>query len=290
MKALLLVGGSAGHGWVPQHKEKVLKELSSVFDEVEYYEIGRDMDAALKKAVEACSICDALLISGGDGTFNHVISAIAHLPKLPKIGYINGGTLCDVGKNFGIKGGPMNAIKIIKEGFTSSFDLIKVNDSYAVYMAAFGAFSDIAYAAKRNAVKRIRKLAYYLLAVKKAFKPVKVKCKVRAEGKEIEVEAPFVMILNGRNVGGFRVNRKASMNDGKAELFYSPKRGLFNGLVHYFFHHKITCIKADSFEVETAQNEQWCVDGERGPVGPAKIEVLQRKMEIFCKKPRKSRN
>lgn len=282
-----MVGTSAGKRWVPKHKQKVIEELSPCFDALDYYEIGKDFDAALAKAVEACSEYDALLIAGGDGTFNHIISAIAHLDKLPKIGYINAGTLCDVGVNFGIKGNPKKAIKIIKNGYTSPFDLVKINDSYFIYMAAIGAYSDIAYATKRKRVKRVGKIAYYEKAVVEAFQPKMIKCRVKRGNDTTEVSAPFVMLLNGKNVGGFKVNRNGDMSDGQVELYYSEK-GWFNGLLHYFFRHKVNCLKGDSFEIEVDDNEPWCLDGELGPFGTAKVQVLQRKVEIFCKKPRKS--
>ncbi|MCR5490795.1 MAG: YegS/Rv2252/BmrU family lipid kinase [Bacilli bacterium] len=287
MKALLMVGTSAGKRWVPRHKEKVLRELRPCFDALDYYEIG-EMEEAAAKAVEACESYDALLIAGGDGTFNHLINAIAPLEKLPIIGYINAGTLCDVGVNFGIKGGPKKAISIIKNGYTSPFDLVKINDSYFIYMAAIGAYSDIAYATKRTKVKRVGKVAYYEKAAVEAFKPVMVKVKITSDGKTSDVEAPFVMILNGRNVGGFKVNRDSRMDDGKVELFYSAK-GWFNGLLHYFFRHKVTCLRGDRFEIEADGQEPWCLDGELGPSGPAKIEVLPKKLQIFCRKPRKVR-
>ena len=266
--------------------EKVQKALSSSFEQLDIYRIT-DMAEAAEYAKSKVSEYDAYLISGGDGTFHHIVNALAPLDNIPILGYIQSGTICDVGRFLRAKG-KSRALKIIQEGYVGEFDLMKVNDAYALYMAAVGAFSDISYKTSRKAIRVFGRLAYYFRAVFEAFRPRKTKAKIRVGDTEFEHTSPFFMILNGPYVGGFKVNGRSCQNDGLAEYFDTTP-SLFNGLVHYFFRYKINRMPASSFEIQTEKPMPWSLDGEMRFVSDkVEIEILQRKLRVFTQKPRKN--
>ena len=283
-KALFLYSDDTGQGAVNRHLESILARLKKTFSELEAKKTSSAEEGAAL-ALEACGVYDVLIFSGGDGTFNNIVSALQGKENTPTLGYINGGTLCDIGRNFGVHGSYRRALKIIEKGFTCGFDIGEINGSLFTYMAAVGAFADISYSTKRKYKKRLGRIVYYFKAIGEAFVPKKVHCHVIADGKEWDLNVPFILCLNGKNVGGFPVNdKKSSMHDGKFEL-YLTKPGLFNGLLHYlFFKTRTTKIVASDLQIQADYPFPWTLDGEKGPVGDVHIKALDSKLRIFCAK------
>ncbi|MCR5348165.1 MAG: hypothetical protein K6E59_00955 [Bacilli bacterium] len=281
-KALFLYNGASGKGKTNRHLPEILARLEAIFDVVDVFKTST-MEEGMEKAKQACGVYDVLVFRGGDGTFNHIVSALYGMPNPPIMGYINGGTISDIGRNFGIKGNVRHALSIIEGGHTCGFDLGLVNGEVFTYMAAVGAYADIAYVTKRKYKKRIGRIAYYFKAIAEALRWRSVPCVVEAGGERVETKVPFLLCLSGKNVGGFRVNaRESNIHDGKMEM-YLTKPGLFNGLLHYlFFKVRTTKIVASEFHVQISYPEPWCLDGERGPSGDVHIKTVDSGLRIFC--------
>ena len=278
--ALFLYSSLTGNGVLFSRLPRIKEELGTIFDHLEAKdcESEQDIDEAVKDAVGKF---DSLIFAGGDGTFNRVASCLAEVDNPPTLGYINAGTLGDVGRNFGIGRNYKKALKIIEDGYSMAFDLGKINDAYFVYMAAAGAYSDIAYSAKRKNKKKHGRFAYYRLAIKEAFQKTRFEYRVNENPAKT---TPFLMFLNGKKVGGFSVNPKSKINDGQIE-FYQTKCGAFNGLLHYFFHSKgMKTTIADPIRIECPPSTQWCIDGEKGPMGSVMVSVLPSRLRIYCSK------
>ena len=285
-KALFLYSDSSGHGQVNRHFDVILSRLRALYATVDAFETASPEEGA-RRARDACGVYEALVFSGGDGTFNNIITALLGQKDAPTLGYINSGTMGDIGRNFGIGSSYRSALRAIEGGYTSGFDIGKVNGKTFTYMAAVGAFADIAYLTKRSYKKRIGKIAYYFKAVGEALVPKAVACHIEADGQSYDLKVPFILCLSGKNVGGFRVNgRHSSIHDGKFEL-YLTKPGLFNGLLHYlFFKVRTTQIVASSFRIEVGYPLPWCLDGEAGPIGSVTIEAADSGLRVFCAKKR----
>ena len=281
-KALFLYSKNTGRANIRKHLPEMIDELRPCFASLDVYEMP-SMEAGVEQAKKACGTYDVLIVFGGDGTMRNIIDAIAPLENAPILGYINGGTLSDIGVNFGIKGSHKHALNIIKGGRVAFFDVGKINNEHFGYVAALGAFADIPYTVRRDSKKRIGRLAYYLKAVQEAFVPDKVKGVLRVNGEEIPFKTPFLLCLSGRNMAGFLVSRKSRFDDGKFEL-YITKPGLFNGLLHYFFFKMRTdCYVSDHFEIQIDDySGAWDLDGEAGPYGTVTIDCLPRRLRIFC--------
>lgn len=283
-KALFLYSNATGTGKVFANIEKVKARLSASFSSLDCH-MTTSQEEGCELAKQACGKYDYLVIAGGDGTFHHVVNAIAREKNPPVLAYINAGTICDIGANFGIKGSYKRALRIIEEGNVTSFDLGEVNGIFFTYVAAVGTFADIPYVTPRKYKKRLGRLAYYFVAVKEAFVPKKVPVHVECDGQTYDLKVPFLLLLSGKNVGGFLVNkRKSSISDGKMEL-YLTKPGLFGGLVHYaFFKARTKVLVGSKFHISVDYPFPWCLDGEEGPVGDVDILVHPRKLRILCDK------
>lgn len=274
MKALFVYSGLTGHHSVKKHVPFITEKLKEKFNEVKVVETTTKEELK-NTCLLACKEYDYLIFTGGDGAVNEIINDIAEEKKKPILGYLPAGTTNDFAHNFKLSRRIKCSLKVITEGVPTSFDIFKVNNRYGCYVLACGAFSEISYTAKRKTKKAIGSLAYYSLAVRDAFVPKRVEGTLTCDGKTYDVNTPFLLMLNSNHVGGFYVNLKNKMNDGKVNLFIT-KPGIFNGLLHYlFFKVRTTKILTNHFTF-TFKNESmpWCVDGEHGEiVNPQSIDV-----------------
>ena len=159
MKALLIYSHNTGatRRGFSNKLDYVKERLSSVFETLD----------------SVCTLSKEVIV-GGDGTFNNALTAIMGLEKRPTIGYLNFGTLGDVGKAFGLKNDYKKDVEIIVDQNAMDYDVGKVlssnNTYYFAYTCCIGAYSDIPYSVERKRKRKVGKLAYYEKAVGEAFK------------------------------------------------------------------------------------------------------------------------
>ncbi len=284
MKALYVYNATSGKGKVVAKKDYIIKELKTIYKQVDA--IGSESEEHFKKICkDACGNYDALIFSGGDGSFNMVVNAIADEKDRPVLGVIPTGTINDAAKNFGISANVKKALKIIKNQRIRKFDIGKLNDMYFVFTVAIGAYADIPIITTKKEKKKMGALAYYFKAVPSIFKLRKVEGDAIIDGKETyHYKTPFVLIMNSSHVGGFNINPKSDIYDGKMDLFLA-RPGIFNSLLHFlFFRKKIKHLQGSEIEITVNCDDYWDVDGEKGPKGNAKISVLPSHLSVFCKK------
>lgn len=283
MKALFLYSDKSGKNKSIKLHKKIADVLSTK------YEVTSKQCVSINELMFEAKNCsknyDVLIVAGGDGTLNAVVNAIAPLPKeeRPTIGYIPTGTINDAGKSYGIKHSVKQALKIILAGHVVESDIGLFNDSYFLYVLAIGQYSDISYITPRIKKKRFGRLAYYFIALKEAFQRKRIHASIVADGNKADVITPFVLIMNGVNVGGFPINFSNSTTDGMFDI-YLTKPGWFNGLLHYlFFKMKTRHLRANQISIATDSNMPWCVDGEKGTSGSLSIKCLPKHISIFGK-------
>lgn len=282
-KAILVLSSASGHALPEAKVEAICRRLCVAFSRLEVYRLG-DLDRDLPLLEKKTESFDVVLVSGGDGTFNHVVDRLSRLQSPPVFGYLNSGTIGDVGRNFGVGKSLSRSLRIIEEGHICQSDLIEINGCRFCYMGAIGAYSDISYSTPRRLKTLAGRLAYYDMAIREAFRKKTVHYRLSfPDGSTLEGEAPFVMVLNGRNVGGFPVNRNCAIDDGLFEVYLSRK-GVFNGLLHYLPFNRNKPIKADEIWIQSDYPGPWCIDGEKGPQGDVHIKTLRKTIAVFCSK------
>ena len=281
--ALLFFTSSSGHGQFAKKKTQIVERLQRLFDPLEIYE-SKTKEDGVAKLTEAMDAFDAIVIVGGDGTFHTAVGIAAKAKRSPVLGYINNGTLGDVGRSYGVTSSWKKALRIIEEGYVVPSDAVDADGEVFAYMGACGAYSAISYDTKRKRKKRFHRFAYYFASIREAFTPHSIHYQILANGKEYEGTSPFLLILNGAYVGGFPINRNGSFCDGKAELYITPK-GPFNGLLHYFFaKKKIQRIEFSEATIRLNGDIPWCFDGERSKSGDVTLKVLPSAVKIFADK------
>ncbi|MGD9605594.1 MAG: diacylglycerol kinase family protein [Bacilli bacterium] len=293
MKCIFLYNPKSGKGALSTKLDYIKQQLQTKFDEVTIYETLSAEDT-VEQAKKACYLYDAILFSGGDGTFNDVACGVATQSVRPVLGYIPSGTVNDIARNLKIPRNFKKAIQVILDGETVFHDVGKINDRFFIYVAALGTFSGVSYRTTHDAKKLLGRLAYAFDGLKEISNPTLSKIHLKTEADDVEIDTPLVLILNSVSVGGVPFNKNGHLNDGRFDILI-VKKGAYSGLLniiklfilgilrlrrsHVTYH-----FKSSNFTIDVLNEPTWCIDGEAGNKGTVKIENLHNYLEIYIPK------
>ncbi len=188
---------------------------------------------------------DLIVCVGGDGTLKETICGINHLGKDIPLGYIPTGSTNDFANSIGIPKKTEDAVQAIIDGEPHPIDIGKFGDTEFIYVAGFGNFTAISYAASLKLKNILGRNAYYLMAVKEFFKLKGYHARVEADGEFFEGDYFYAEASNSYSIGGLPVlhNIGVKFDDGYHELvlvkmFKSPAD--FMSLVKSVITHDIT--------------------------------------------------
>ena len=89
---------------------------------------------------------DRVVVAGGDGTLSEAVAGAARLPQPPLLGYIPVGTTNDFAKNLNLPLDSLTDLAVTAvTGVPCTHDMGRFNGQPFLYVAAFGAFTEIAY-------------------------------------------------------------------------------------------------------------------------------------------------
>ena len=300
MKCLFLYNPNSGKGKIQKKLPLIERMLKTRYDEVVLYATKSAEDLS-RKAAEGAEQFDAVVFSGGDGTFNLVLQGIGE--REVKLGYLPSGTANDVAHSLGISKNIKKALKVILNGRCEKIDCMRINEKeYAMYIAAAGAFTDVTYSTPQKEKKKFGWLAYAFECLKKHMKfnsfPIEITCGDRREA----VNAVLILAMNGRSVAGFAVNKEASMQDGSMEIAVLRERGslgvwgrvrAFFGMVRLFLFgckresKHLLRLRGDNVFVKADKSVIWDLDGEKGDAGNIAIRLLKKHVTMFVPKNKK---
>ena len=86
-----------------------------------------------------------IVCSGGDGTLDGVVTGMQAGRLSVPLGYIPAGSTNDYANSLGIPMQMQRAARSVMNGTVFNCDIGRMNDSYFVYVAAFGAFVNVSY-------------------------------------------------------------------------------------------------------------------------------------------------
>ncbi len=283
MKAIFICNPASGRRNFSKHLDKIKKELASTFDEMLFL-LPKSEEEARQIYENIVPNYDALIVIGGDGSLNLAINELMKMEIKPTLGYINGGTLGDGGRNFGVGKSLQKSLEIIKSLKIKRIDIgeaqFENQTSYFLYCLAYGAYSSIPYMVKDK--RHMRKYTYYLHSLKEMFKAQKHHFSIAIDGETFEKNSPFIMLLNGKNMGGFRLNKQTVLDDGIIEGYF-PSKSPLNGISRFLPFKKEKALPIKEVIIRPKDDEYWCLDGERGGKGEAKIRVISNEISIFSR-------
>ena len=234
---------------------------------------------------------DLVVCCGGDGTLDEVAAGMLEGGFKIPVGYIPAGSTNDFASSLGIPKKLQSAAESIVRGEVYSCDVGRLNDGYFIYVAAFGAFTDVSYKTSQEWKNAIGHLAY-LLEGARSLTTIK-SWKITYKSSEQSGSGSFLygMITNSDSVGGFKgiTGRDVTLNDGVFEvtLIKDPENliewpGIVNALLARTSHPCIVSFKTAHVEFFSEEEVPWTRDGEYGgSFTHAVIENLPRALPLI---------
>lgn len=236
---------------------------------------------------------DEILVSGGDGTLDEVISAVCKLGIDPLIGYIPTGSTNDFSVSINIPQDIQKATKVATRGYKKRLDIGKIDDKYFVYVAAFGTIAEVSYSTDQNAKNIFGRSAYIFEGLKSTLPLVNIptyKIRVEVDGEVIEDEIIHFMVTNSISVGGFTgiTGENVGLSDGIFEMTMVKRpqsladiNKIIFGLTNGEENDMLYLRQGSDFKIWTDKDAAWALDGEYGGSTTfAEIEVVREKIQM----------
>lgn len=236
---------------------------------------------------------DLIVCSGGDGTLNETICGMMQLDNRPQFGYIPAGSTNDFATSLHIPKQMIAAANVAAEGLPYPIDIgCFCKDRYFVYVAGFGAFTEVSYLTPQDKKNVLGHQAYMLESVKSLASIKSYPMKITWENNRLEGEFILGMVTNTISVGGFKglVNQNVALNDGLFEvlLIRTPKTPLeLSNIVSDLFLRAeqysdlVYKFKTKSLKIQAEEPVDWVLDGEfGGSRTDVEVENLCCRMEI----------
>ena len=224
MNCIYLYNPNSGKSKYKNKQEYIIKRLHEKFDVVDYF-ATKSKEDAMKLAKEACGYYDAIIFSGGDGTVNDVVNAIASEENRPVLGYLPSGTCNDFARSLSIPKKLDKALDVIINGEVKDFDIFKANERFGVYVCAYGLFTSASYDTEQKKKKKLGKIAYYFHSFKEIFTCKASDFSVKLydeesnkEVKEFSGKSVLTLLINSKSVAGYKLNNDVDLHDGEMEF------------------------------------------------------------------------
>ena len=285
-KILFVYNAKSGKGQIG----KYLSEIVDIFTKAGYMTVvypTQKRDDAKEIISKIGYNFDRIVCSGGDGTLNEAISGLMHSDwykeKRVPLGYIPAGSTNDFATSIQLPKNMVSAAKIAVNGRIKKIDMGEFNEKNFVYVACFGAFSEISYSTSQEIKNILGHQAYILEAVKRFVPNITTtyKLKMHVNGKKLEGEFIYGMISNSNSVGGFKglAGKDIGLDDGLYEVtLVKPPKTAFDlqEIVAALLMNKksrlVYKFKTSKLDVFSEERIDWVVDGEfAGSVNRARI-------------------
>ena len=223
---LLIINPNSGKGNVKNNIKRLIKNFENLDYKINKVYTERNV-SILEKVHKYLEEADLIVCCGGDGTLNETITMMIQLDINKPLSFVPLGTMNDFSKTLDISKRQLFSIRKDKEIKSVKVDIGTFNEKYFNYIAAFGAFTEVAYITPQKLKNVFGKLAYFGVAIKYLFKIKSYEVEVEFDGKKESGKFLYGGISNSESIGGFKWYKKVDfrLDDGKLEmiLIRTPK-------------------------------------------------------------------
>lgn len=292
MRCLFLYNPKSGKEKIKKNLDYIVNRLKEKFEVVDVHP-SKSKEDFIEKAKDSCGRYDYLVFSGGDGSYNLVVNAIAEEDNQPILGYIPSGTCNDIAHNMKI---PTKSIKkcldIILNNNYIKHDIFKVNNEYCMYVAALGDFAELSYSTEHNVKKIFGRIAYYFSGLRRLLhKPQFNEIEVVIDDVPYRYKTPLCLVMNSKYVAGFKINSKGYLNDDLIDVIIvkgTKIKGLFNiarlfilGILKLKTEKVSYSFRTKSIKIISSNDKHWSFDGEEGLAGTLEFECVPNKIKAI---------
>ncbi len=292
---LLIVNPKAGRGTTERNLSSVISMLSSNgYMTTVYYSQNRG--DARRVAQECTEQFETVVCSGGDGTLEEVVAGVIAGGNHSRIGYIPAGSTNDFAYTLSISPDPKKAVYTLIHGEDFPCDVGLFNGKVFIYVAAFGAFTDVSYRTDQDLKNVIGHGAYILEGARSLFDLKPFPMRLTFNGQTMEGEFLYGMISNSRSVGGIRnmIPEDIGLDDGEFEILLIRKpettkdwEVLITAMVSRQPDGNMMFLgRSEKVQCYSHQKIAWTLDGENGGIH-SKCEIINQKQKIRIIRDRK---
>ena len=219
-KLLLIYNPTSGKGRVAEGLSAVLDVFTKSGWLTTVYPTQYRGDAA-RIVRELGHQYDRVVCAGGDGTLSETVTGMMSLENPPLLGYIPFGSTNDCATPLDLPKVPTQAALIAaRDGVPRESDIGKLNGQPFVYVAAFGAFTQVAYETSQDLKNTFGHLAYIMEGIASLPSIAPYHIKVEYDGNVLEDDFYFGMVSNAYSIGGIKQPAKGHvvLDDGLFEV------------------------------------------------------------------------
>ena len=233
---------------------------------------------------------DRVVCSGGDGTLHEVVSGLLEGGHAPAVGYLPAGSTNDFARNLDLPRGFPAMAETAAAGAPRPVDIGRLNGRCFVYVAAFGAFTDVSYDTPQTFKNMFGHLAYVLEGVTRLASLQTYHLNVEHDGGTLEGDFLFGMVSNTISVGGFKGPSAAEvqLDDGlfEAVLIKAPASAAeLQSIIRCLLQMgpdesgTVLCLRTSRIRLVCDRPIPWTLDGEYGGEHQA-AEIVNHPREI----------
>ena len=286
-KAMLIINPTSGGEKALDYKEKLENKAKEYFEYVETKITEKAKDATAFAEEASKENYEAVIVFGGDGTVNEVISGIAEKDYIPKLGIIPGGTGNLITKLLEISQDINEAIDQLDFNKTNAIDIGKANKSYFGYIFSVGSLPEAIHNVEIEDKTKYGVLAYAINTIKSVIKDEVFNIKIETENGSYEGKASQVLVL----LSNYYADKKIfeENKDGYANILILKNASIISKLSlipdllkgDIVENDNIEYIKAKDITISSDTKLESDIDGDQSDDLPVKITVLGNHIEIY---------
>ena len=286
-KAMVIINPTSGGEQALNYKEKIENKAKEYFEVVETRITEKALDATHFAEEAAKEKYEAVIVFGGDGTVNEVISGIAEKEYIPKLGIIPGGTGNLITKLVQIDQDIDKAIEGLDFNLTNKIDIGKANDHYFGYIFSVGSLPEAIHNVEIEDKTKFGMFAYAINTVKSVIRDEVFNIKVETENGNYEGEASQVLVLLSNYFSDKKIFDENKV--GYANILILKDASIFSKLSlipdllkgDLVENNSIEYIKAKSIKISSDIEIESDIDGDQSDDLPVEIKVLGNHIEIY---------
>ena len=286
-KAMVIINPTSGGEQALNYKEKIENKAKEYFEVVETRITEKAIDATHFAEEAAKEKYEAVIVFGGDGTVNEVVSGIAEKEYIPKLGIIPGGTGNLITKLVQIDQDIDKAIEGLDFNLTNKIDIGKANDHYFGYIFSVGSLPEAVHNVEIEDKTKFGMFAYAINTVKSVVRDEVFNIKVETENGNYEGEASQVLVLLSNYFSDKKIfdENKA----GYANILILKDASIFSKLSlipdllkgDVVENDSIEYIKAKTIKISSDIEIESDIEGDQADDLPVEIKVLGNHIEIY---------
>ena len=164
---------------------------------------------------------DRVICAGGDGTLSEAVAGLTGLSDPPPLGYIPFGSTNDCATTLHLPRKPREAALVAAgTGVPVPIDTGRLNGKPFIYVAAFGAFTKVAYDTPQELKNTFGHLAYIFAGIASLPTIAPYHLKLEFDGQSLEDDFFFGMVSNSQSIGGLKPPKaeRVVLDDGLFEV------------------------------------------------------------------------